>query len=389
MAVARGLIGIGALLAACATAWAQETVQPGLGPENVLVVYNRDSVDSETMARYYRQLRGLAANRLCGVSVDRYSLSIPMEEFTKFRQGILEHVAKEKLEGEIRCVLLMCDIPQGVHTSNTGTSEYLALDSMLAEIRSPENAPARWNRYMAACYGPGGGGAQGFTKKMQERCGGMVLVSRIEAPGLLEMKRMLDSAQAGEAAGRAGKAFQGTFYIDTEPVNATWDAGKQQTWGAFNRLLEKCGEMGRAMGNAVVVENTTKRLEKFEGGPAVFYVGWYTLASTLNRGQNNWAPGAIAIEIHSASARLLKHALNPDSMGDSYAAFFVSQGVAGTCGAFREPYLQAFPPPDRVLGALRGGLTWAESFWCNLPQVNWQMELLGDPLYRPFPGKTQ
>ena len=366
----------------------QEALRPGLGPENVLVVYNRGSVDSEAMARYYRGLRGLAANRLCPVSVDRYALSIPMEEFRKFRAEILGHLAREKLDGDIRCVLLMCDIPQGVHTANSGRAEYLALDSMLAEIRATKNPPSQANRYMARCRMGTKPGPQGFTREMQEACGGMVLVSRIEAPGLLEMKAMLDGAQAGEASARAGKPMAGTFYIDLEPSTPGTDAGKNSAWDAFNRSMQACGEIGKALGRPVVVENSNKRLTQFASGPAAFYVGWYTLDTTINRGQDTWAPGAIAIEIHSSSARLLKQSLKADPYENSYVAFFASHGVAATYGAFREPYLQAFPPPGEVLGALRGGLTWAESTWCNLPQVNWEMEIIGDPLYRPFAGKT-
>ncbi len=198
------------------------------------------------------------------------------------------------------------------------------------------------------------------------------------------MKRMVDSAQAGEESGRAGKPLAGTFYIDMEPVNAVWSAEKQALWEVFGQSMMACGEVGKALGNRVVVEETGKRLETFEAGPASFYVGWYTLSSALNRGQNAWAAGAIAMEIHSASARDLKHTMREKATQNSYAAFFASYGVAGTLGAFREPFLAAFPQPSEMLKSLASGLTWGEAYWSSVPQLNWQMLMLGDPLYRPF-----
>ena len=362
-------------------ACAKDPASSGLGPENILVVYNRDSVDSAAIARYYRKLRGLSADQLCPVSVNRYALSVPLEDYRDLRKAIIAHIGAKKLQNRVRCLLLMPDIPQGVRTSNPGRAEYLALDSMLADIVTDGNPPTKPNRYPVLCRLGGNFVPKGYSSKMQDACGGMMLVSRIEAPGLLAMKRVLDSAQQGEALARAGTPFAGTFYIDTSP-------GKPGLWTAFNASMQACAEMGKAMGNRVVIDNTDKRLTTFNAGPAVFYCGWYTLSSKINRGQDRWAPGAIAVEIHSGSARLLRSSMKPNPYANSYVAFFAAHGVAGTYGAFREPYLAAFPKPHEVLTSLRAGLTWAECFWANVPHLNWQMVLLGDPLYRPFPEGT-
>ncbi len=366
-------------LTACATLCAQvRTEGGGLEPENVLVVYNEASVDSTAIARYYRSTRKLPANRLCPVKVNRYALAIPPEEYQELRRSILAYIESKKLKNHIRCLLLMSDLPQNVHLRRPRGAAYLCLDSMLSDLHDAANPTKKANLYAKLCRRRALFFPVRFTSKVRTSCGGMMLVSRIEAPGLLAMKRMLDSARLGEQSAHAGKPFVGTFYIDTHPK-------KSASWELYNRSMLMCAEMGKMLGNPAVIERTEKRMETFDAGPAVFYTGWYTLSSKINRGQNRWAPGAIAIEIHSGSARLLKSSMKDKPTRNSYVAFFATQGVAGTYGAVREPYLDAYPKSHEVLTSLRAGLTWAESFWANVPHHNWQMLLLGDPLYRPFP----
>lgn len=366
-------------LTACATSCAQvRTEDTGLEPENVLVVYNEASVDSTAIARYYRSVRKLPANRLCPVKVNRYALAISLEEYQELRRSILTHIESKNLKSHIRCLLLMSDLPQNIRVRRPGRASHLCLDSMLSDIHDVNNPTKKANLYARLCRRRALFIPMRFTAEIRKSCGGMMLVSRIEAPGLLAMKRMLDSARLGERSARAGKPFVGTFYIDNYPK-------KSVSFDLYNRSMLMCAGMGKAWGNPAVIERTKKRMTTFDAGPAIFYTGWYTLSSKINRGQNRWAPGAIAIEIHSGSARLLKSSKKSDPYSNSYVAFFATQGVAGTYGAVREPYLDAFPKPHEVLTSLRAGLTWAESFWASVPHHNWQMLLLGDPLYRPFP----
>lgn len=367
------------ILAAGSRAPAQNLLSPGLAPENVLVVYNQTSCDSGVIARYYARVRNVQANHLCPIAVNPDVYALTLQEFRRqVRRPIDDHIEREGLKDKIRCLLLTGDIPLGVNKGSPDRPDFLCLDSALSDpsaaMRSPDVNPYQQLGHPVNRFQP-----VPFTAQVQSAAGGMMLVSRVDGPYLLAIKRMLDSARQAEESARTGKPFRGTFYIDLHQHS-------RPGANAYNAVLERCGENGKRLGDAVVIERTAERLKSFDAGPAVFYAGWYTLDTSLNRGQTNWAPGAVAVEINSASARNLRSFDNPDDMQNSYVAFFIAQGVAGTYGAFREPTLGGFARPDEVLIALGSGLTWAESYWSVIPNRNWQMVLLGDPLYRPFTG---
>jgi len=62
----------------------------------------------------------------------------------------------------------------------------------------------------------------------------------------------------------------------------------------------------------------------------------------------------------------------------------LKDGITATMGAVDEPYLAAFPKPDRFFGQLINGKCLAEAYYRTKPYNSWQMVLIGDPLYRPF-----
>ncbi len=71
-----------------------------------------------------------------------------------------------------------------------------------------------------------------------------------------------------------------------------------------------------------------------------------------------------------------------------WCKMMLEKGVAATLGPVAEPYVEAFPPPDLFFGLLLDGrFTLAECYVLSNPFLSWQMVLIGDPLYRPFPKK--
>ena len=63
----------------------------------------------------------------------------------------------------------------------------------------------------------------------------------------------------------------------------------------------------------------------------------------------------------------------------------IVKGAAATLGPVREPYLQAFPPPDDFFRVfLSGKVTLVECYYLTSPFTSWRMMLIGDPLYNPF-----
>jgi hypothetical protein len=67
----------------------------------------------------------------------------------------------------------------------------------------------------------------------------------------------------------------------------------------------------------------------------------------------------------------------------------LEEGIAATIGPVAEPYIEAFPLPDLFFDILTDGhLTLAEAYLLSIPHLSWRMVLIGDPLYRPFKGRS-
>lgn len=113
--------------------------------------------------------------------------------------------------------------------------------------------------------------------------------------------------------------------------------------------------------------------------PALYF-GWYATKANgpfLLPGFR-FAPGAIAVHIHSFSAATLRS----DSSG--WCGPLIARGAAVTTGAVFEPYLQFMHYPHLMLEALAKGKNVGDAAYYALPSLSWQNVLVGDPLYQPF-----
>jgi hypothetical protein len=112
----------------------------------------------------------------------------------------------------------------------------------------------------------------------------------------------------------------------------------------------------------------------------VLYFGWY--ASDLNGpmalNSFRFPPGAIALHIHSDSARTLRSATA------GWCGPLVARGVTATFGNVFEPYLQLTLQPQLLVRALIAGKTLGDATYYATPALSWQTIVIGDPLYRPF-----
>ena len=89
--------------------------------------------------------------------------------------------------------------------------------------------------------------------------------------------------------------------------------------------------------------------------------------------------GAIGYHIASLEAVDLR-----DGQSRQWVPSMLTDGITVTLGAVAEPYLSAFPKPDKFLAELFKGKTIVEAYYRSQPFNSWQMMLIGDPLYRPF-----
>ncbi len=197
----------------------------------------------------------------------------------------------------------------------------------------------------------------------------VIRVTRLDGPTPADAKRLVDQALKGERLG-----LRGRVYLDQD--------GREE--GGFrmgNDWLRRSQRIFEMAGFDVTVDTRREifdRRARFDA-PA-FYLGWYAndVDGVFLLEDFEFAAGAVAVHIHSFSARSLRDA---DS---GWAAPFVRRGVAATVGNVYEPFLMFSHHLDALTGALLDGWTWGDAAYFALPVLSWQNVTLGDPLYRPF-----
>jgi uncharacterized protein (TIGR03790 family) len=205
------------------------------------------------------------------------------------------------------------------------------------------------------------------------------MVSRLDAPSPLIVRRMILDALAAEQSGLEGK-----FLIDAGGSLTLGAKGARpdeySKWDDYLRNLARIAREKSALqvvlDEAPGVVPATSRVDD-----VALYCGWYSVRNYVPG--MRFARGAIAMHIASFEAVSLR---GPDEKG--WVAGVLRDGAVATIGPVAEPFLQTFPRPDELFPLLLDGeLTLAEAYWRTTPTASWMMVLFGDPLYRPFAAK--
>lgn len=263
---------------------------------------------------------------------------------------------------------------QQLSRTNWGAS----VDSELALVREKTYQLEGWlpNRHFLGFYG----------KKIKNMPQLSLLVSRLDGPTPVIVRRIIDDSIYAEEQGLSGKAY----------FDARWSEkilqGKHRKLSAYqlyDRAIHNTARMiQKSKKLPVVVDDEAKLFASGEAPGAALYCGWYSRARYVDA--FTWARGAVGYHVASSECVTLKA---PGST--VWCKVMLEKGVAATLGPVTEPYLQSFPTPEIFFGCLlQGKLTLAECFGLANPFWSWQQVLIGDPLYRPFrrqgfPATTQ
>lgn len=206
------------------------------------------------------------------------------------------------------------------------------------------------------------------TRPSDFKRGLVIKVSRLDGPTRQDALALVDRAIAAERQGVVGRA-----YVDLGGPHAQGDKWLEATIAPIEQLgLDLDVDRNKA----------TLPLAARCDEP-VLYFGWY--ATNLNGAfllpGFRFAPGAVALHIHSYSA----HTLRSPSSG--WTGPLVARGVTATVGNVFEPYLDWTHRPDILMLALSRGENWGDAVCYAIPAFSWQAIAIGDPLYRPFARK--
>lgn len=199
-----------------------------------------------------------------------------------------------------------------------------------------------------------------------------LMVSRLDGPTAKIAKGLVDKSISAEEKGLSGMA-----YFDMRGYAGNKTKGEYEK---FDSSLARAAKGFEQAGWGVRSENTEKLFSSGQCPDTGAYCGWYSLKKYIP--SFTFVDGAIGYHIASWEAVDLRSVSSKQ-----WVPNLLNSGITATLGAVAEPYLSAFPMPDEFFAKLRSGKQLGEAYYRTKPFNSWQMLLIGDPLYRPFPRK--
>ncbi len=351
-----------------------------LEPSQVVVVYNADSVLSSKSAQRYALLRGIPPEQVVALSDVKtgHIARIVYEE--KIRKPLIEAgqrhgwrwPSSHSLAGKrILAMVLMPDLPLGI------TATPRPKDAPRPPKMQEDNASVDSELMLLGATHPAAGALVNPCYEKEISLGRdlppVLAVCRIDGPDAACVNRMIEDPPKVERRGLWGWTVvdQGGPYKEAD--NWMADIAKQ----------------AEAEGKPLFHETSKARLA--EAFPLMtdtaVYFGWYTQFAdgpfkVETPGDFRFAPGAVAVHLHSLSAYSVK---DPKR----WVGALLSRGAAVTAGNVFEPYLGTSLHFDIFYNRLMKGCSVAEAMLMATPVTSWQCIVLGDPLYRPFAAVNQ
>lgn len=361
--------------------------------EQTVVVANQKMPGAVELAKYYMQVRGIPADRLCVLdlpvneTITRYfyeqNLRDPLLAFlraaklaeqVKSNQDVENASGWRTVRSNVRYLVLMHGVPLRIAKQRPIMSTLLnamggdSLQNDGAAVDS-ELACVLYEHYPLNGFVSNPLYNQVHWQRNDWAGQPLLLVARLDGPGLESVRRMIDDSIAAEHSGLQGRA-----YID---IRSTRDAGYQL--GDF--WLREAGERLERVGMDVVRDYREELMpSSFPVDNAAIYLGWYAehvSGPFLNDGFR-FRPGAVAYHLHSGSAKTLR------SENRHWAGPLLTAGAAAVMGAVDEPYLSYTPDLQVFVDRLVSGYSFGESAYLSQRVLSWQITVIGDPLYRPF-----
>ena len=354
--------------------------------ENVAVVINDNSPESQRIGEHYARTRSLPPGNVLRIRVSTQE-TVERGVYASLIEGpIAAAIRRAGLQDRILYLVLTKGVPlriAGTTGLNGTLSSVDAELTLLYRRMTGEAVPVAGkidNPYFL--------GSRDLREALpfSHREHDIYLVTRIDAFTVDQALALIDKAQTTTATGH--------IVLDQREDDPT-KAGNQWMAQAARRLAEQ------GHGSRVVLE-TTAAPAKVVGSTLGFY-SWSAADPEYRRRTTGltFATGSIAANLAGFDARTFLPPPDnwvPTSSGDP-ATFFagtpdaligdlIREGVTGVAGQVGEPLLLGAVRPDVLFPAYLAGYNLAEAFYLATPTLSWTTIVVGDPLCRPFTGRV-
>jgi uncharacterized protein (TIGR03790 family) len=377
--------------------WIGLRVAEGAGNE-VLVIYNSQSPDSEAVARHYARRRSVPESQLLGLRLPQTATLSRADYVSAIQEPLRRHLVAKGLaewvpdssplppgrkasaqkrlrlvRSEIRYLLLCYGVPWYIPQDPSLRSDTQGIPPQLQRNdASVDDELALLPRLgfddpIATAPNPVVGATNGAQIHPTN---GVFMVTRLDGPTPEIARGLVDKALEAESLGLWGHA-----YIDLRAIT-------NGPYGLGDRMITNAAVAAKRLGFETFVDNQPATLGVgYPLSQVALYVGWYDSGVTgpFYRASVEFQPGAFAYHLHSFSAANLR------SASENWVGPLLARGATATMGCVAEPYLEFTPNPAMFLerwGYV--GMTLGEAATAAHPVLSWQTVVVGDPLYRPF-----
>jgi len=369
------------------------------GGNEVVVVYNTRLAASKLVAEHYAQVRQVPQSQVYGLDLPvneemtraefRDTLQFPLasrlvvDGLWRFgsvtnaaTNGQPQRVDHRVVESKIRYAVLCWGVPLKI-AADPNLHEP-AREEMRPEFQRNEAAvdsELAWLpmvKMNIPLSGPLPNWVYGVTNAaLLHPTNGILLVARLDGPGVDVALGLVDKALAAERDGLWGRA-----YFDARGL------AKTNSYYTGDEWILGGAEICRELGFETTVDDRPDTFPAdFPMSQIAIYCGWYIqdVCGPFALPRVEFMPGAFAYHLHSSSAATLR------SASQYWAGPLLAKGATCTLGCVYEPYLSCTPNVAAFLARWLGGrLTFGEAAYAAQPVLSWQTTVVGDPLYRPF-----
>ncbi len=336
---------------------ASTSVWGGAGPMNTLVVVNRASRDSRALGAYYAEQHGIPPSHVCSIQVDTPFPTITLSAFEKdVRKPIADHIAQQKLDGQIHFLVLCMNAPSRVAGGNSLTAAlfygFKPIDPTAPQCNIASNSV---NQYYAS--------ETAYTSTAGWNQTHAPIPFLLTAETLKTAKQVVDRGVASIAAFPDGVFC---LYGSSDSARNI----RHRTYPVVARHFDLLG-----LSNRLEVNPTGGRI------PERPFLGYLTGRPRLptNLVEAAFAPGAIGDHLTSCAGMI------PDPcLGQSTVWDWMKLGATASYGTVAEPcaFNVKFPDPMLFFWVVRG-FSLGEALAMSVRNP-YQGLWVGDPLAAPF-----
>ena len=360
-----------AFLAFAALAFAP-TPAKALGPHEIVLVVNEESVDSIVLARVYKRLRSIPDSNLIRLSIPRNvydgnSTAISPADFTKYIWEPLDNaIERAGLTRQVLAVVFSCGFPTRVTTP-----EQISLTgAVFMRGKFPSAEIIKNGSYVSELYaGPSSAEAPIEDSETFETSRSRLL-SMMPLPAMMLSFTGTNGATVAKAIKQLERAAASDY---TKPQGTVWIAKNEDI-----RSLHRHWQFA-AVTNALSKKSGFRAILSTEQPSESDFPlsGYMTGSRTVNAPAFQFVPGAFAEHLTSFGAAF--HRPTQTKITE-----WLDNGAAFSSGAIEEPYAIWMKFPHACIFVhYANGCTAIESFYQSV-RCPLQTLPLGDPLANPW-----